>query len=310
DSFVQTRIFWPLGMMRSTTGSAIVEIRGNVASPHMRIDGVVTPVRRRNYDALGPAGSIFSSAHDMAQWIRLHLGNGVFEGRRMISDSVMAEMHRPQNPISIGGRTRRMFPDRTYFAYGLGWRLHDYAGRDVVQHTGTVNFMKTQIGMIPSEGIGVVDIGNLTTSSLQTALMYRIFDALLGRQARDWSKEYLATARYSSGSSPPPRTAGTRLSLPLQAYAGTYADSLYGDIRISFDDETDGLVLYYSPDYVADLEHWHNDTFLVRWRRTGFGTTLATFRVNSRGEILSMNLDGYSRFSRVVSEVMEPLAAP
>lgn len=294
DDFLEERIFMPLGMHRTTTRYHVAVSSTNVASPHLRVDGVVTPVPIRNYDALGGAGSMFSSAYDMAQWVRLHLNRGTYNGLRLLSEPTIREMHRPHVNLGVSQSTRNRFPDRTYFAYGLGWRLHDYAGRDVVQHTGTVNFMRSQVAMMPEEGIGVVILGNLTTSALQTALMYRVFDALLGRPDRDWSRIFLADYSPSTPRTPA-RTPGTTPSLPLEAYEGTYADSLYGPLSITLED--DHLVLRYSPDYVADLEHWHHDTFRVHWRSIGFGSTMATFRVNS-ARARAIRIDGFTEYTR------------
>ena len=306
DDFLEERIFMPLNMHRTTTRYHVAVSSANVASPHLRVEGAVTPVPIRNYDALGGAGSIFSSAYDMAQWVRLHLNHGTYNGLRLISESTIREMHRRHVNLGVGQATRNRFPDRTYYAYGLGWRLHDYAGRDVVQHTGTVNFMRSQVAMMPEEGIGVVILGNLTTSALQTALMYRVFDALLGRPERDWSRVFLAASSPSTTRTPA-RTPGTSPSLSLEAYQGVYADSLYGDLSIALEDER--LVLRYSPDYVADLEHWHHDTFRVHWRSTGFGSTMATFTLN-RGEVASMSLQGYTDFSRSPRESAAPVEEP
>src|SRR5690606_14629073 len=141
-----------------------------------------------------------SSARDMAQWIRLHLNGGVYDGKRLLKRETIEEMHTPQVVMRIDSVTRRMFPTQNFSAYGLGWRLHDYHGRKIVQHTGSVNYTRTQVGMIPSEGIGVVVMANLSSSTLQTALMYRVFDLLLGLPETDWSGEYLALARRSRAS--------------------------------------------------------------------------------------------------------------
>jgi CubicO group peptidase (beta-lactamase class C family) len=299
DDFLDARIFQPLGMTRTTTRSDVVHTRENVTNSHTRVDGEVTPLYRRNYDALGGAGSMFSSAHDMAQWIRLHLADGEFDGTQLLDSSTVAEMHEPQIVAGIDSDDRRLFPDRNFAAYGLGWRLHDYHGRKVVQHTGTVNYTRTQVGMIPSEGIGVVAISNLTTASLQTALMYHVFDALLGLPETDWSGEYLALAEASEeggNASAQARIEGTKPSFDLEHFAGRYSDELYGDVEIEVEDG--GLVLRYSPEYVADLEHWHHDTFRATWRPTGFGSTFATFSLDHTGEIDSLELRGFTTFER------------
>jgi CubicO group peptidase (beta-lactamase class C family) len=303
EDFVESRLFQPLGMNRTTARTAVAEGRGNIATAHVRVDGRIVPMARRNYDTLGPAGSVFSSASDMAQWLRLHLAGGSHDGRRLLDAATLAEMYEPQVTMRIDTTSRRMFPSRSLFAYGLGWRLEDYHGRDVVQHTGAVNYTRTQVGFIPEENVGVVVMVNLSSSTLQTALMYTVFDALLALPPRDWSHEYLVLARRSAeaaearaASADAARIPGTRPSLDLAEYTGTYSDNLYGDIHLDLEDGR--LVLRYSPDYIADLEHWHHDTFRAHWRSTGFGHTTVTFSLDPRGQAATMALDGFATFTR------------
>src|SRR5690606_16999134 len=96
DAFVEERLFAPLGMTRTTSRFDVVQTRDNVSSSHTRSGGRITVMIRRDYDALGPAGSIYSSVWEMAQWIRLHLNGGVYEGKRLLKEGTIAEMHTPQ----------------------------------------------------------------------------------------------------------------------------------------------------------------------------------------------------------------------
>lgn len=297
EEFVEERLFEPLDMDRSTPRSTVVDTRSNVTSSHVRRDGRTLVADRRNYDALGPAGSVFSSARDMAQWVRMHLNGGTYEGQRLLEEESIREMHSPQMVMRISENERERFPTRNFSAYGLAWRMQDYHGRKVVQHTGSVNYTRTQVGMIPSENIGFVAMANLSSSSLQSALMYRVFDALLGLPERDWSDEYLAPRRERSDDDEEPedwRIEGTEPSLALREYAGTYTDQLYGDLHIEL--EGDGLVLRYAPEYVADLEHWHHDTFRVVWRKSWMGRSFVNFTLDSRARVQAADLRGFTAF--------------
>jgi CubicO group peptidase (beta-lactamase class C family) len=303
ENFIEARIFAPLGMTRSTPRTAVADASTNVATAHVPRDGGLLIMDRRNYDALGPAGSIFSTAADMARWLRFQLAGGEIDGHRLIQEATLEEMREPQVPLAIDAVSRRRFPSQTFYAYGLGWRLHDYHGRKVVQHTGAVNYTRTQVGMIPSESIGVVVMANLSTSGLQTALMYRVFDALLGLPETDWSADYLDAARRSAtaaaqraADADAARITGTRPSLPLGGYAGTYSDDLYGEVHVTL--ENGRLVLRYSPDYVADLQHWHHDTFRAVWRSTGFGHANVTFTLDAAGTARRLELQGFTTFRR------------
>lgn len=303
DDILETRLFAPLGMTRTTSRAAVVDASDNVATAHVHDAGRIIPMVRRNYDALGPAGSVWSSAWEMGRWLRLQMAGGAHDGRRLLEQPTVDEMHEPQVIMRMDTTARRMFPTQSFFAYGLGWRMHDYHGRKVVQHTGAVNYTRTQVGMIPSEDIGVVVMTNLSTSTLQTALMYRVFDAFLGIPATDWSEEYLALAERSAAAADrraeelaASRVAGTSPSLPPDGYAGTFADSLFGEVQVALEDGE--LVLHYSPDYVADLEHWHYDTFRAAWRSAGFGRTFVTFSLDAGGRARALELQGFTTFDR------------
>src|SRR5690606_20476669 len=245
---------------------AVVEARDNVAASHTRVDGSVMSVARRNYDNIGGAGAVFSSVHDMAQWLRLHLNGGTIEGTRLLAPETMRELHMPQTVIRPDTVGERMFPNTNLRAYALGWIVQDYHGRKLVHHSGSINYTRTHIGMVPSENIGVVVIANLSSSNLQQAVMFRVLDALMGLPQRDWSAEYLELAKraeYRSNvrmrETERARIANTQPSLALGRYAGTYRSELYGDAHVAVEDGR--LVLQYAPDYIADLEHWHHDTF-------------------------------------------------
>lgn len=307
DDFLEQRLFRPLGMSRSTSRAAVVETRENVAASHTLLDGKPTAVPRRNYDNIGGAGAVFSSVHDMAQWIRLHLNGGTVGGRRLISEATMRELHAPQVVIPSDSVSERLFPATNLRAYALGWVVQDYHGRKLVHHSGSINYTRTHVGMIPSERIGVVAIANLSSSNLQQAIVYRVLDALMGLPARDWSGELLALDRRSREAGEQQaaevertRAQGTRPSLQLDAYTGVYESDVYGELRIRL--ENGRLVLHYTPEYVADLEHWHHDTFRGTWRRAGFGRTFVTFTLDRRGRVTKLELDGFGEFRRVRRE--------
>jgi CubicO group peptidase (beta-lactamase class C family) len=303
DDFVQRRIFDPLGMARSTSRAAVVDARENVSSGHDDVDGVVRAVPRRNYDNIGGAGAIWSSAADMAQWLRMQVAGGTFGGHRLLSDSVIAEMRTPQTIMRLDSVDHRLFPDTHFQAYGFGWNVQDYHGRLLVHHSGSINYTRTQVGFIPSEGIGVVAVANLSTSTLQLALMYRVLDALLGARATDWSAKYLELAERSRARAAEraevleaSRLEGTSPSLPLHAYTGEYESDLWGTLEVT---EGDGrLVIAYSPAFVADLEHWHHDIFRGTWRRAGDGRTFVTFTLDERAHITAVHVEDLGTFRR------------
>jgi CubicO group peptidase (beta-lactamase class C family) len=305
DDLLETRIFRPLDMTRTTSRTAVVDARGNMAHPHTWVEGRVQPIVRRDYDAIGGAGAIWSSAHDMAQWVRMHLGRGARGDTRILSEARIQEMATPETVIPLDTTTTRLHPTQHFFAYGLGWRLHDLHGQKVVQHSGSINYTRTQVTLVPEEEIGIVIFANLSSSNLQLALTHRILDALQGRAPEDWSALYLelqnrsdAASARSAAELEAARVEGAGPTLPLERYVGRYEDALFGEIRLTLENQgaEPSLVLDYSPEYVADLEPWHQDIFRAQWRRPGAGSTFVRFALDPRGRITALTLDGFATF--------------
>jgi CubicO group peptidase (beta-lactamase class C family) len=268
DDFLRDRIFRPLGMSRSNTRVAEIGPAENAAWPHQEIDGRVQPIARRSWDVVAPSAAVNTSAREMAEWLRLQLGEpGVHAGRRLLADSTMREMHRPQ--VATGGNT---LTGAGFTAYGLGWSLREYEGRLLSQHSGATDGMNTNLVLVPSENLGVVVMTN-TFNTLMNAIANRVVDRYLGIPDRDWGELYWSAYRRQYDAAVARREAihaaripGTRPAHPLAAYAGTYRDSLYLDARVALEDGRLVLRLWDDEDMTADLEHWHHETFRAVWR--------------------------------------------
>ena len=205
--FVRTRIFEPLGMSGTIATAATLAEQPNVATPHYEIDGTVQVIRNASVDGVAPAGSVWSSVRDMAQWLNMLLARGTAggpAGKRLLSEKVVAELFTPQTmvgPDAFYPTARLTTPHWT--TYGLGWFQADYGGEKVDFHTGSIDGMVAIAGLIRDRNLGVVVLANLDHTELRHALMYRVFDAYLGRPARDWSADmralYAGLAKEADG---------------------------------------------------------------------------------------------------------------
>lgn len=303
DELVDERIYAPLGMDETVTSVRELAGRRNVAQPHALIEKKVVAIPYRNVDNIGGAGAMNSNALEMAQWVRLQLANGEFGGRRLISPAAIREMRTPHTIIQIDTLAQRINPATHLRAYGLGWTMEDYRGRLVFAHGGNLDGMSSVVGMIPEENIGVVILVNLNQVALPTAIMRRLWDTHLGGTPGDWSTVFLNLRRDAIARSDSTerklaedRIGGTRPSLTLQSYAGTYSDSLYGRIAIRV--EGSKLVADAGPSWLGDAIHWHYDTFRITWRDPMMGKSFATFVIGPRAKVESVRLSEWSEFRR------------
>ena len=314
DDFISERILNPLGMTSSNTTIRAFSGQSNVSTPHAKVEEKVQTIPWRNIDNIAPAGSINSNVADMAQWVRLQLAEGSYNGKQLISSGGIKEMQEPQTIIPADPQWSLFMPDTHFRTYGLGWMLHDYKGKKVVQHGGAIDGMSAMVGMIPEEKLGVVILSNLSGQLVPTALMFRIFDAYLGAPSRDWSAEMLKgikkleeQGKAAEKKREESRVKGTQPSLALEKYAGTYNDEAFGDAKIILEN---GKLVLRTPGFVADLEHWHYDTFRATFREAALGgKTLATFTLNSDGKTDSLNVPEMSLTFKRAPEAAKPAAA-
>jgi CubicO group peptidase (beta-lactamase class C family) len=298
SEFIRQRIFTPLGMSGTAITLAQAEGRANIAVPHDRINDTVQVIRNASVDAVAPAGSIWSSVADMAKWMAFMSDSGRVNGTSLLTPGTWAELVKPQTMVTAAGFYPSAQLTRPHWVtYGLGWFQQDYAGRKLDFHTGSIDGMVAIAGMIPDERFAVYVLGNLDHVEIRHALMFKAIDLWLGTGTRDWSRDLLAVygrirAQGDSAMAAvvKARVAGTSPSLPLEGYAGTYADSLYGSVQVKA--ENGGLHLIASSRLDAVLTHWHYDTFRGEWNRRWQGPFLVTFGLDARGRVDRLEIQG------------------
>lgn len=297
--FVTERILTPLIMNRTVT--SIKNLKDNYASPHNESGGKLRVLPPGNVDGAAAAAGLESSVADMSKWLRLQLGRGKYDGRQIFSEQQSGAMWSAVTPLPVNPFPAKDAPTQMFSAYGLGWFLQDYRGRKIVQHSGGLDGMISQTALMPSENLGLVVLTNSETG-VNSILMNKIFDVFLNAEPkRDWSAERLARAKQNKTREAEEdlkinasRKSDTKPSLALKNYAGNYTDQLYGDATIA--EENGKLVFRFtqSPNFVADLEHWHYDTFQIKWRPSvsyNFPCGFVTFTIDKNGATDELKID-------------------
>ena len=299
DQFVAERIFAPLGMTSSNTSISAFKNGDNVSTPHSKVDESIVAIPWRKIDNIGPAGSINSNVVDMANWVRLQLAGGTFDGKKVFGAAVAKEMHTPQTVIRLEGGQGLTYPEAHFLNYGMGWFLSDYKGRKIVEHGGAIDGMRAEVALIPEEKLGVVILTNLGGSVVSMPLLYRVIDAYLGSPEKDWSAQILKSykgmldmAAAAQKKADSDRVTGTKPSHDLSSYAGTYNSELYGEVKVT--EENGHLNFRFGPAFVGSMEHWHYDTFRVTFNGAGGAKAPVSFGLNVQGKVdtLTLNMAG------------------
>jgi len=242
EEFVERRIFEPLGMTRTSFSIAESQRLDDLALPYAVKDGASYEIPFIDVDEIGPAGGIISCVDDMARWILLNLGGGVFNGERLVSESSIVRMQTPHMAI----REKAMIDLMQADVYGLGWFLGRYRDCRIVEHSGNVNGFSALVSFMPEEQLGVVVLSN-TLNMMAPAVARNIYDRILCLERSDMNarfkhilEDYISSlscqAPKSDHGESAPRVPS---SLPLSAYgrfllsfdggklAGTYGDNAF-----------------------------------------------------------------------------------
>ncbi len=302
DDLVKEKFFTPLGMTTTNTSVTLRKANENWASPHVIKHGAENnqAVRYDVIDNCGGAAVINSNVSELAEWMRLQLGRGTYNGKKFFSAQRSHEMWQPNIFIPISPAGEKFNPTRHFYGYGMGWFLQDYQGRKVVSHGGGMTGMISQTALMPEENLGVVILTNSETS-LPSWMVNKVFDVFLGAPKRDWSAEYLdrtnkgkAAGKAEEDKQEASQVKGTKPSLEQAKYVSTFFSPLYGEAKIFEENGKLVLQLVPSPNFIGDLEHWHYDTFRVKWRdsvRYAFPKGYVTFTLDAKGQLNEMKID-------------------
>ena len=174
-TLVTERIFEPLGMNSTTTSVTQTENDSRLASGYLWDEDLQAYEYKpmRNVDNIGPSGSINSNVIDMAQWLRLQLNHGEYEGRRLISEENLSETWTTQVNITEN------------VGYGMGWMIREWEGQPVIEHGGNVDGFSAQVAMLPESNLGFVLLTNASVSLLPPQAVNMVWNMLLSEEPTD-----------------------------------------------------------------------------------------------------------------------------
>ena len=170
EALVRTRIFEPLGMTHTNTSYDAAQADSKMAKGYSWRDdlGKQELETMRRIDLIGPAGSINSDVLDMAKWIRLQLGEGEFEGQRLVSKRQLFQTRRAIATVAPG-----------QVDYGMGWFVREWEEKQIIEHGGNIDGFAASVALLPEEDLGVVILTNISSTPLQQLGYMTVFRGLL-----------------------------------------------------------------------------------------------------------------------------------
>jgi CubicO group peptidase (beta-lactamase class C family) len=268
QELIQERIFDPLGMKSSFLETKSIRKYQDRASGHRRLGEKLEILDWYPQEEPNPAGSISSTARDLSKWLQLHLNEGKYQEKQLVSSEELQTIYTSQIVIPMDEGAKQLSPDSVQMSYGLAWVIQDHRGEHLISHAGMIDGFRVHLTLLPKQKWGFAILANVDQSRMNLSLSYRLIDELLKLPPRDWNAYFLdmvdkqAFAQQAAQKRlERTRRLNTQTTLALDQYVGTYENPAYGRLTISFDKEE--LVLKWSR-FQSKLEHWHFDVFRLR----------------------------------------------
>lgn len=158
---VVSRVFEPLDMGGASFGKDNLIAGGNWARSHKRrVGGTWTIAKvKPAYYRVPAAGGVNANIIDMTKWLSAQMGNYP----QVLSQASLDRLHSEQVKTRGELRRTRHFGRVSDAYYGLGWRIYQYAGHKVVNHSGSVEGYAAQIAFLPHKNVGIVMLTNSKT---------------------------------------------------------------------------------------------------------------------------------------------------
>ena len=144
SDYAEKNIFTPLNMNNSTYRQPpTLNSTACIAKPYRFINGSYTEASFE-YIMLEPAGSMSSTASDMANFMIAHLSGGAYSGGRILKEETLKEMHKQHFTYdpTLGGMT-------------LGFMEGVFNDKEVLFHGGSTMLYNTGLYLVPEVNTGI-----------------------------------------------------------------------------------------------------------------------------------------------------------
>ncbi|MGD8538662.1 MAG: serine hydrolase domain-containing protein [Candidatus Aminicenantes bacterium] len=137
DKYIQEHIFNPLEM-NDTAFMPRPDMEERLSIPYIvdRKTRHHVPTTRTKAD-VWPAGVVYGTVLDQANWLIANLNRGVFKGHRLISEETFQEVMTRQYDQFAGPIARGWLNETT--GYGLTWWISERNGDKLFAHSGSVS---------------------------------------------------------------------------------------------------------------------------------------------------------------------------
>jgi CubicO group peptidase (beta-lactamase class C family) len=171
ESYVEQHIFAPLQMTRSTVRQPLPEqFASDMSQGYMKGSGAPLPFE---LITTAPAGSVTTTAADMAQFMLAYLQQGRVDDGQILSAETVREMQSGKGGFDVPAGFDTM-------SYGFFDARKN--GRRVIGHGGDTILFHSDLNLLPEDGVGIfMSVNSRGAEDAVYALRSGLFDAFMDR---------------------------------------------------------------------------------------------------------------------------------
>jgi len=154
ESYLQENILSPLEMSHTTTSLEKLKQFPEVTCLYYKDkdDKIRLSKSWQEAPAFTACGFLRSNVKDLLRYVQMYLDKGVYDGKRIISAQSISRMITPYYP----------YIKNSWYGYGFSVRPGYGPGVTLIQHSGSLRGVASNIGFVPEKKIGAVVLSNLT----------------------------------------------------------------------------------------------------------------------------------------------------
>ncbi|KAJ3027017.1 UNVERIFIED_CONTAM: hypothetical protein HDU68_004635 [Siphonaria sp. JEL0065] len=283
NSFIQKRIFEPLGMKDSLTDLRDLPKAENKSQGYHELDGELTAYPWEYTFWPGgvskAAGGLCSSANDFAKYVAFILRKGTLEdGTALVTPLSFEKITAAQSVLPMPASPA----PSVLKTYGMGWMQGHHRGKHVISHSGGTFGYTCDMWLLPFDDLGVYVFTNSGSGFSRTACSTLIDRVLFPEveqtfwieRTKGMTAGFKGMQAAEKQAKSDARDKNATASLPLDAYAGTYTSPLFGTLNLTAPVEGETyfkFTLAGKQEYLDQkiggitglVGHWQKDTFAI-----------------------------------------------
>lgn len=172
NSLMVEKLFYPLEMNDASIDFYSLIKSRNIAKPHLGSNNAYKSGKIRNkYFSTSPASGVNTSISDLSKYLMALLK----KYPDVISQDILNEIYKPHIKTHIKRRYTRNWKGLGDIYYGLGWRVFNFKGNEIIYHGGYITGYRAEIAVCPQKGIAIAVLMN-SSSRLANKCIPAFFD--------------------------------------------------------------------------------------------------------------------------------------